>query len=253
MFLGSCGLCLFMFGQWLRNYPGDATTECSSGGKASGLVLWSTTKPNLNSVRLRNLHLRYRVHTSCSTAVHPPWSNLYVGDQSCSWSNPYRRVALSEANPRIAVLSPHSLWLARVVILPVATDDDDDDGDGDDDAGRKREEARARAQREELEAARVRNLPSNQLWLRRGWLVMMRARHQGLLARRPRGWLSRLPRPSRRPGKLTRAIVVHDSTRVSDVELVEIGTDSDTSARTVVMAAVEIHEEGVFRQIVGYL
>ena len=121
MWLVGCWAFLCSFGQWLRNYPGDATTECSSGGKASGLVLWSTTKPNLNSVRLRNLHLRYRVHTSCSTAVHPPWSNLYVGDQSCSWSNPYRRVALSEANPRIAVLSPHSLWLARVVILPVAT------------------------------------------------------------------------------------------------------------------------------------
>ena len=110
---------------------------------------------------------------------------------------------------------------------------------------------RFRAESARLEANRLRSMPEYQLWLRRGWLVMMRGRYQISLARKPRGCAARLRPCFERPPKLAHSNAI-ENTRVADVELLEVGKNENVFARVVFMA-VEIEEEGIFRHIVTYL
>ena len=96
----------------------------------------------------------------------------------------------------------------------------------------------------------MRGLPGYQRWLRRGWLVMMRARHLRALTRQT-GCLARLRQFFGGAKKLPDADPII-KTMVSDVELLEMGRDGNSLA-WVVFTVVELEEEGLFRHIVEHL
>ena len=116
--------------------------------------------------------------------------------------------------------------------------------------GQRGNEIRRRDREAENEARRLRTLPAYQRWLRRGWLVMMRARHNDFLMRKGDGWLTRLRRFVHSPQKL--AMMNTKKAAISDVELQELGRH-DANFALAVRAAVKIEEEGLFRHIILYI
>ncbi|CAM9713826.1 unnamed protein product [Ectocarpus sp. 13 AM-2016] len=114
-----------------------------------------------------------------------------------------------------------------------------------------RQAARRKTQ---LAVDRLRRFPDQKMWKARGWLIMMRARRQRSSAR-PKGWRTRF-----------RKLEHHDEANIikyamrdfmggqtpPEIELLEAGRLKMNFVR-VVMAVVEISEEGLFRHIITYL
>ena len=98
-----------------------------------------------------------------------------------------------------------------------------------------------------------RRLPSDHPWVRRGWLVMMRARYQTSLMRPAEGWMATCRRCFKRPRELAHPDAMANTTpTVYDIELQEFRAHG-TNLSQIVVAAVEVEEEGLFRHIVMYL
>lgn len=95
------------------------------------------------------------------------------------------------------------------------------------------------------------------MWSERGWLILLRRRHERSLAR-PEGRLAKFrQRIFRGPRKLaytgTTSGGRNTSSSVVEVDLEEGGCSSDWGLVRTVVTVVEIQEEGLFRHIVTYL
>ncbi|CAN0459324.1 unnamed protein product [Ectocarpus sp. 12 AP-2014] len=106
----------------------------------------------------------------------------------------------------------------------------------------------------QLAVDRLRRFPDQKSWKARGWLIMMRARRQRSSAR-PKGWRTR----SRKLEHHDEATIIKyamkdfvDGQAPPEIELLEAGRLKMNFVR-VVMAVVEIPEEGLFRHIITYL
>ncbi|CAM9349526.1 unnamed protein product [Ectocarpus fasciculatus] len=115
----------------------------------------------------------------------------------------------------------------------------------------RRQPARRRRQRA---VERLRRFPDHRSWRARGWLIMMRARHQRSLAR-SKSWPVRLRKLERYNEvnivKYAMRDFMGDQTP-PEIELLEAGRTKMNFVRSV-MAVVEINEEGLFRHIIKFL
>ncbi|CAN0524153.1 unnamed protein product, partial [Ectocarpus sp. 8 AP-2014] len=114
-----------------------------------------------------------------------------------------------------------------------------------------RQPARRRTQRA---VNRLRTFPDHRRWHARGWLIMLRARHQRSLAR-SRGWPVRL----RKLECYNKANIAKYAMRnfmgdqsSPDLELLEGGRSRMNFVRAVT-TVVETNEEGLFRHIIKFL
>ncbi|CAN0505041.1 unnamed protein product [Ectocarpus sp. 12 AP-2014] len=114
-----------------------------------------------------------------------------------------------------------------------------------------RQPARRRTQRA---VDRLRRFPDHKRWRARGWLIMLRARHQRLLAR-SKGWPIRLRKLERynmpNIAKYATRNFMGDQSS-PELELLEAGRSRMSFVRAV-MAVVEINEEGLFHHIIKFL
>ncbi|CAM9730071.1 unnamed protein product [Ectocarpus sp. 6 AP-2014] len=101
---------------------------------------------------------------------------------------------------------------------------------------------------------RLRRFPDHRWWHARGWLIMLRARHQRSLAR-SRGW----PVRSRKLERYNKANIEKYALKSfmgdqspPELERLEAGRSRMNFVRTV-MAVVETNEEGLFRHIISFL
>ncbi|CAN0097783.1 unnamed protein product [Ectocarpus fasciculatus] len=114
-----------------------------------------------------------------------------------------------------------------------------------------RQAARRKTQ---LAVDRLRRFPGQTTWQARGWLIMMRARHQRSLARST-GWRARLWKLERYDEASIIKYAMKDvmtGQTSPEIELLEAGRLKMNFVRTV-MAVVEIEEPGLFRHIITYL
>ncbi|CAN0531547.1 unnamed protein product, partial [Ectocarpus sp. 8 AP-2014] len=114
-----------------------------------------------------------------------------------------------------------------------------------------RQAARRRTQ---LAVDRLRRFPGQKSWQARGWLIMMRARHERS-SERSKGWRARLRKLERYDEANTIKYAMRDlmgGQAPPEIELLEAGRLKMNFVRTVI-AAVEIKEEGLFRHIITYL
>ncbi|CAM9991916.1 unnamed protein product [Ectocarpus fasciculatus] len=114
-----------------------------------------------------------------------------------------------------------------------------------------RQAARRKTQ---LAVDRLRRFPGQNTWQARGWLIMMRARHQRSLARCT-GWRARFWKLERYDEASIIKYAMKDvmtGQTSPEIELLEAGRLKMNFVRTV-MAVVEIEEEGLFRHIITYL
>ncbi|CAN0287569.1 unnamed protein product, partial [Ectocarpus fasciculatus] len=114
-----------------------------------------------------------------------------------------------------------------------------------------RQAARRKTQ---LAVDRLRRFPGKKTWQARGWLIMMRARHQRSLARST-GWRARLWKLERYDEASIIKYAMKDvmtGQTSPEIELLEAGRLKMNFVRTV-MAVAEIEEEGLFRHIITYL
>ncbi|CAM9439358.1 unnamed protein product [Ectocarpus fasciculatus] len=114
-----------------------------------------------------------------------------------------------------------------------------------------RQAARRKTQ---LAVDRLRRFPGQTTWQARGWLIMMRARHQRSLARST-DWRARLWKLERFEETSIIKYAMKDvmtGQTPPEIELLEAGRLRMNFVRTV-MAVVEIKEPGLFRHIITYL
>lgn len=101
------------------------------------------------------------------------------------------------------------------------------------------------------------------MWQARGWLIMMRARHQGCLAR-PEGRLARFRQCVQSPQKLkyssetliSNSMTASDGVLLGNLSTSEVELEAGSSNGNLVQAVlmvVEIEEEGLFRHVITYL
>lgn len=127
----------------------------------------------------------------------------------------------------------------------------------------KRARLDAHLRREET-LQRLRTCPRESKWRERGWLVILRARHQAFLIQqqppggsRPRVRLRVCRRPGRCPRVRFRLMgdpleTKRGSRGMADVDACEEGR-SDREFQRIVVSVVDMREEGLFRGIVMYL
>ncbi|CAN0533765.1 unnamed protein product [Ectocarpus sp. 8 AP-2014] len=115
-----------------------------------------------------------------------------------------------------------------------------------------RQAARRKTQ---LAVDRLRRFPGQKTWQARGWLIMMRARHQGSSSARSKGSRARLRKLERYDEASIITYAMRDfmgGQTPPDIELLEAGKLKMNFVRTVI-AVGEIKEEGLFRHIISYL
>ncbi|CAM9662563.1 unnamed protein product [Ectocarpus sp. 6 AP-2014] len=107
----------------------------------------------------------------------------------------------------------------------------------------------------QLAVDRLRRFPGQNSWQARGWLIMMRARHERSSSARSKGWQTSL-----------RELECYDEANIikyamrdfmggqtpPEIELLEAGRLKMNFVQAVI-AVVETHEEGLFRHIITYL